>query len=142
MDIIQVCPVCGSVGVEVESKTVKCLVKSDLIAKQIKNKNWSVCINSDCNAAYFNDEMIFKINEIKVPLWFKDLGSEVPICYCSVLTRGEIINAVKNGCKTIDEVQKYTGKNITGKCREENPLGKCCRNVFLKTMEENSKKSV
>lgn len=142
MEIIQVCPACSSVGVEVESKTIKYMLKADLREKQIKDKNWSVCINSDCNVAYFNDGMIFKTDDIKVSLWFKDSGLDVPICYCSALTRGEILNAVKNGCKTIDEVQKYTNKNITGKCREKNPLGKCCGNVFLKTIEEGRKNKV
>lgn len=47
--------------------------------------------------------------------------TEVPICYCSNLTEKEIFNAVTDGCKTIDDVQEYTDKNITGKCMTENP---------------------
>jgi hypothetical protein len=38
------------------------------------------------------------------------------------LTRGEIKNAVKQGKRTIDEVQAFTQKNITGLCEERNPL--------------------
>jgi hypothetical protein len=30
------------------------------------------------------------------------------------LSAGEIKEAVKNGCKNIDDVQNYTKKNITG----------------------------
>lgn len=52
------------------------------------------------------------------------------ICYCSDLKRGEIRNAVKNGCRTIADVRKYTGKNTTGQCAEKNPSGKCCHDVF------------
>lgn len=64
---------------------------------------------------------------------------DVPICYCSNLTEIEKFNAVRNGCKSIDDVQEYTDKNITGKCKTENPLGKCFRNVFLKAIEDAEK---
>jgi hypothetical protein len=136
MKIIKVCPVCGSVCVEVDSVTVDSMLNQDLNEDQIKNKSWAVCVNANCNVSYFNEKITLKINDIKVPLWFKDFGLEVPICYCSNLTRGEIIDAVKNGCRNIKEVQTYTKKNITGKCKKEKPLGQCCRNVFLQTIEE------
>ena len=60
----------------------------------------------------------------------KNDGDDALICYCSDITRGEIKNAVKSGCRTIADVRKHTNKNITGQCREKNPSGKCCENVF------------
>lgn len=60
----------------------------------------------------------------------------VVICYCSELTRGEIQAAVKNGCRTIADVRKYTSKNITGQCAEKNPSGKCCGSEFLSEIKK------
>ena len=57
-------------------------------------------------------------------------AADAVICYCSDLTRGEMKNAVKNGCRTIGDVRKYTNKNITGQCAEKNPSGTCCHKVF------------
>ena len=137
MEIIQICPECGNPGISVPETAVKhnlIISASTVINSNIK---WSICSNPDCNCSYFSKDHKFKNTDLIKPLWFKDKGESVPICYCSDLSRGEIRNAVKKGCKTIDAVQKYTNKNITGLCEQRNPLGKCCRNVFLKTILES-----
>jgi bacterioferritin-associated ferredoxin len=134
MEIIQVCPQCGFPAIGVNEKAVKFNIiasKTEMINKPSK---WSVCNNPDCDCTYFSKNIVFKTTDLNTALFFKDNSDDVPICYCSNLTRGEIQEAVKNGCKTIDDVQNYTRKNITGFCEERNPLGKCCRNVFLKTI--------
>jgi hypothetical protein len=135
MKIIPICPVCGAVGIDVNRKTVKCMLKEKPKKQTLKGKLWAVCSNPGCKVAYFSGKTAFETEALKVPLWFKDPGANVPICYCSKLTRGEIAAAVKGGCKTIGAVQKKTGKNITGKCRKRNPLGRCCRDVFVKAIE-------
>lgn len=138
MEIIQICPKCGlpSVGVNVAAIRYNII---DSCKGQIGSvTKWSVCNNPNCDCSYFSKYITFKTTDLKVPLFFKDNSDSVPICYCSDLTRGEIKNAVRNGCKSIDDVQDYTKKNITGFCEERNPLGKCCRNVFLRTISESS----
>jgi hypothetical protein len=137
MEIIQVCPRCGLPAVAVNAGAVKYnVVESlqDLIS--IKNK-WSVCINPACDCSYFSKTRVFSTSDLKLSLFFKDKSDNVPICYCSNLTRGEIKEAIKNGCMSIDDVQNYTKKDITGMCEERNPLGKCCRNVFLRTISDS-----
>jgi NAD(P)H-nitrite reductase large subunit len=52
------------------------------------------------------------------------------ICFCSDLSLNEITNAVSNGCCTIAEVRNFTNKNITGNCKEKNPMGICCHKEF------------
>lgn len=136
MEIIQICPVCCLPAVAVNAEAVKYNVIGSLqhlINLKIK---WSICVNPACDCSYFSKTRNFRTADLNVPLFFKDKSDNVPICYCSDLTRGEIKNAVKNGCKSIDDVQNYTRKDITGMCKERNPLGKCCRNVFLKTISD------
>lgn len=139
MDLIKICPVCGSLGVEVEPITVKCMLKDNLKAEITDDVKWYICSGDKCEITYFSNNNKFSKKDVRVLIWYKEQTSRVPICYCSNLTEEEILNAVKNGCQTIDDVQKYTNKNITGKCQTENPLGKCCRNVFLKTIDDAEK---
>lgn len=137
MEIIQICPKCGmpAVAVNVEAVSFNIIQSSKLLV-DVKNK-WSVCVSPDCECSYFSKNLIFTTSDLVVPFFFKDDSDNAPICYCSNLTRGEIKNAVKNGCKSIDDVQNYTEKNITGLCKERNPLGKCCRDLFLKTISDS-----
>jgi hypothetical protein len=136
MEIIQICPKCGLPAIGVSETAARFnLIDSGNRIPDSKIK-WSICNNPDCDCSYFSKKQVFTIADLIKPLFFKDTGGNVPICYCSELTRGEIINAVKKGCKTIDDVQEFTKKDITGFCEEKNPLGKCCRNVFLKTISE------
>jgi len=138
MEIIQICPKCGQPAISVDFKTVEYnLIDSSKLTIE-SNLKWSICNNPNCDCSYFSKRQIFKTTDLIKPLFFKDSNDNVPICYCSDLTRGEIKNAVKQGMRTIDDVQKYTQKNITGFCEERNPLGKCCRNVFLKTISDQN----
>lgn len=138
MEIIQICPKCGQPAIAVDFKTVEYnLIDSAKLTIE-SNVKWNICNNPNCDCSYFSKRQIFKTTDLIKPLFFKDSGDNVPICYCSDLTRGEIKNAVKQGMKTIDDVQKFTKKNISGLCEERNPLGKCCRNVFLKTIADNN----
>jgi hypothetical protein len=133
MDIIEICPVCSSLGVKIEPITVKSILK-DYLKAEIDEKRMVHFSGNECEITYFSNNKQFSKKDFRVLIWYKEQVSKVPICYCSDLTEEDIFNAVKNGCKTIDNVQEYTNKKITGKCQTENPLGKCCRNVFLKTI--------
>lgn len=137
MEIIQLCPKCGFPAISVNEKAVRFNVIDSLKPMIEPNLKWSICNNPLCDCSYFSKKHNFKTTDLIKPLFFKDNSDNVPICYCSDLTRGEINNAVKKGKRTIDEVQEFTQKDITGHCEERNPLGKCCRNVFLKTISDS-----
>ena len=139
MEIIKICPKCGLPGVKVNNKAVLYnLRKSGKVKSEIKLK-WSICINPKCDCSYFSSNILFSAADLVKPLFYKDESDNVPICYCSDLTRGEIRNAVQYGCKTIREVQDFTKKNVTGYCEKRNPLGKCCKQVFLRIIKESMK---
>jgi bacterioferritin-associated ferredoxin len=136
MKLIQICPSCGQPGIRVKEDAVKYnIVNFKRKHKETRTK-WNICINPGCESSYFSGKDLFTTSDLRKPLFFKDSSDDVLICYCSDLTRGEIKDALRNGCKTIKDVQKYTGKKITGHCETRNPLGKCCRNIFLRTISE------
>lgn len=139
MEIIQICPKCGQPAISVNYKTVEYNLIDTAKLNIESNLKWNICINQNCDCSYFSNKQIFKITDLIKPLFFKDNSDNVPICYCSDLTRGEIQNAVKHGMRTIGDIQKYTQKNITGYCEVRNPLGNCCRNVFLRTISDQKK---
>lgn len=136
MNIIAICPDCGSLGVEVEPITVKSMLNDTLKAEIRDSEEWYICSGDNCEITYFSKNKKYSKKDIRVLIWYKEQSTEVPICYCSSLTEEEIFNAVKKGFRAIDDVQEHTNKNITGKCQTENPLGKCCRNVFLKAIND------
>ena len=127
MTIIPICPKCGTPAIPVSPEVVLHFAKTP----PIPDKRWSACVSATCPVAYFSKVQTIGKNELHQALWYKDGRQEVPICYCSQLTRGEIHAAVQNGATTIDEIQNMTRKNRTGHCQRENPLGGCCREAFL-----------
>ena len=48
------------------------------------------------------------------------------ICYCSSVTKKQVVLAIKNGANSINEIQRTTGAGVGGRCKELNPLGRCC----------------
>ena len=123
------CPECSREGKSIKTETLNNMLNDD-IKDKIKENDYCACINSDCNVSYFNGKNIFLINDTRVKIWYKDDGPDVPICYCSKIYRGEITEAVEKNYDTIEKIREYTGKNITGKCTTENPLGICCHKEF------------
>ena len=46
------------------------------------------------------------------------------ICYCSNVTKADIIKALDNGAKTLKDIQNATEACTKGMCKELNPKGK------------------
>ena len=46
------------------------------------------------------------------------------ICYCDQVTKGEIIEAMEKGAKTLADIKRMTGACCSCKCAELNPSGK------------------
>ena len=130
MSLIEICPRCGSVGVSVKKSTVSSLPKKEYNLKE--SKGISACIAKACDVAYFSEKITILLSDVKVPFWYKDDSDNVPICYCCNITRGDIKKAIAKGGKTISAIKKKSEKKRSGKCKKNNPLGKCCQNVFLR----------
>ena len=48
------------------------------------------------------------------------------VCYCDHVTKGEILEAMEQGAKTLADTRRMTGACSSCKCKEMNPSGKCC----------------
>jgi len=62
------------------------------------------------------------------------------ICYCKNVTVDEIERAVVKGAKTLSDIQAITGACTGNKCKELNPLGRCCsEDIKAMLNDDNSK---
>lgn len=43
------------------------------------------------------------------------------ICYCSNVTKDEIIGALENGARTLNDIRQMTGACTKGDCKNRNP---------------------
>ena len=54
-------------------------------------------------------------------------GLEEVVCYCSNVTKGDIIDAVAEGAETLEQVSTFNNAGSGTDCALKNPSGKCCR---------------
>lgn len=131
------CPCCHKKGIPVSYDTVLSL-SNDFIKTTLQYNKFYLCKNKTCDVAYYSDDRIIKINEIKVPIWFKKKKEKFIVCYCRNITIDDIKIAVSNIEKeiTIENVIKYLGKeNIPTNCRINMPTGENCNQLFLNAIE-------
>ncbi len=118
------CPRCGAVGRKVPAETVPALVLP-AYRQLARSESFFLCRSSHCPIVYFgeNRQTQFSRHSVSVPVWFKETGDDVLICYCSGVTRGDIRRSVLQGARTPAEVKKATGAGDGGQCLTKNPAG-------------------
>lgn len=68
------------------------------------------------------------------------MDNQEMVCYCSNVTKGEIVEALKNGANDLNDIRKMTGACTKGNCKELSPRGKCCSPVIMQIIEEYKEK--
>ena len=138
VDKNSVCPICKGDTQEVNSITVKHFV-IDSIIDMVHDGSYHICLNEDCDVVYYDLEknVIFKKEDIKIPIWYKKNADPKYICYCNQVTEQQIANSVLNyGAINIKDIIRLTGAMKNGKCEINNPLGKCCSPYIQKTINK------
>ena len=59
------------------------------------------------------------------------------ICYCSNVSKSEILKAIIDGAKTLQDIRNMTNACTLGKCKELSPKKKCCSSDIIKILNEN-----
>lgn len=60
------------------------------------------------------------LNDLKV------VNPDKIICYCKHVSQKKIESTIKQGAKTLSDIQKITGACTGNQCKVLNPSGKCC----------------
>lgn len=45
------------------------------------------------------------------------------ICYCSLVTKGQILDALDQGARTLKDIRQMTGACTLARCKEMSPRG-------------------
>lgn len=121
------CPVCRTVGQSIPFETVKSLVKHPTLSPSMKDTDFFICLALDCEVVYFSHDVVFRQEDVAVPVAFKTRASPKFVCYCNGITEEEISRAVVGGgAKTIGDIARVTGAMKNGTCLTNNPKGVCC----------------
>lgn len=130
------CPSCEKMGQKVPNQTVKSLILADS-QNGVGNNDYFLCMNPDCNVAYYNSESTFEKSALKVPLWYKKDAAPKYACYCRKITQEEVTKTVQQTDLTdAGAIMKHLRGNVKSNCKMNNPTGHCCHPVFNEMVEK------
>ncbi|KAF0194360.1 MAG: hypothetical protein FD169_1829 [Bacillota bacterium] len=130
------CPKCQSVGQSVSSVTVRHMVLEGL--RVVSDEEYSLCLNEGCDVVYYSGlDTLYRKDQVRVPVWFKNDASPRYICYCNKVTVEQLEDAVRNkGARTLRDLVKVTAVMKNGDCERQNPTGKCCSTAIMKIVHD------
>lgn len=121
----RICPGCGQMGKRVQLITLKALLKPSALEIIRAEGLYAFCPNALCDVVYFSTSHIFEKRMLKVPVFQKDDGLAVPVCYCFGWTRQRLIETDLKSRRPLDEIRQHVQANRCG-CEVNNPQGTCC----------------
>jgi hypothetical protein len=121
------CPVCGQPGAAVQLQTVKALL-TEIALRRVQLTHYRFCSTQACQIVYFGDAGDrFDTEDIRVPVWQKQISGSRNLCYCFGETEGVIRAELAQSGRT--EVVDRIREHIAGQgcaCEIRNPRGVCC----------------
>lgn len=133
------CPFCQQKGKNIPLITLKSLLKPKALETIHPEFSYAFCSNQACEVVYFSDSQTFGKEMLKVSVFQKDIGLDVPVCYCFDWTRGRLIQAVQENQRPIDHIRQQVQANRCG-CEVNNPQGACCLGnvtAFVRNMKDS-----
>lgn len=122
------CPEAGVPGKKVGWETVSSLVRSAVFSILPAGGDYYFCDASACDVVYFDATgVLIRKSDLRIPVHQKDLGPDVPVCYCFGHTPGTIAEEIeRTGHSTV--LADITKKVKAGECfcETSNPQGTCC----------------
>jgi hypothetical protein len=121
------CPECGSRGKRVDLITPKSLLLPSALERLVPKDTYYFCAQPPCETVYFSEGSRFGVDELKVPVFQKDRGQHVPVCYCFDWTRQRIGDEIARTGES-SAASSITEHVQAGRCACEvnNPQGTCC----------------
>jgi len=132
------CPVSGTRSRQVDSLTVKSLVRHLPFGEA--STQYYFCEAPDCDVIYFPyraDAARFHRADLLVRVWPKDRGDDTPICYCFGVTWKKIRQEFgRADGPTAAERIKAEVQAGNCACEVKNPSGKCCLGNLARATQE------
>jgi len=125
---VMVCPVNGARSKQVETLTVKSLLRR--LPLGMPNTQYYFCDSSECEVVYFpldSKAPLFYRGDLTVRVGAKETEEPIPVCYCFGFTRRDLENEIaETGRSTVaDQIRTEVNAGNCA-CEVKNPSGKCC----------------
>ncbi|RLD68118.1 MAG: hypothetical protein DRI84_00615 [Bacteroidetes bacterium] len=134
--IIPDCPECKRTGKLVPNTIFKAILNRESQQLIDRNQKNYICMNTDCNVAYYTPNSTLDLSHLRREIWFKKSSKKNIICYCNNIDREQIEEVVKiHGLQTWEEITSHYRSKVVEKCEQLNPTGSCCRDTFAKSIE-------
>lgn len=124
----QQCPQDQSQGKPVKLITLKSLLIPQALERLHSQASYRFCSSVDCPIVYFSTAGdTFTTDDLKVPVFQKNPGQVVPVCYCFGWTRHRIQQDLEQKEQT-SAIATITAHIQAGRCGCEvnTPQGSCC----------------
>ena len=121
------CPVTHTSGQPVKLVTLKALLRPQALQRLSPAETFQFCPDHLCDVVYFNPTQVFRVSDVKVPVFQKNDDGQTPACYCFGITRNEMQEArdASRGAELIARIKSHIKAGRCG-CEVNNPQGRCC----------------
>ena len=135
---VKSCPECGSRSKQVETHTVRSLVRH--LPFGMPPAQCYFCEATGCDVVYFASHPgapIFRRGDLLVRVGAKEGGDAGLVCYCFGITRKVIGDEIRQTEKsTVAEQIKAEVQAGNCACEVKNPSGKCCLGNVTRVVQE------
>lgn len=130
------CPSCSKTGQKVANETVKNLVQANC-QSNVGEKDFYLCMNPNCDIAYYNSESVFEKSALKKLLWYKKNSTPKYACCCRKITQEEVTKTVMDtGLTKAGPIMQHLRGNVESNCKINNPTGHCCFPAFNRLIKK------
>ncbi len=132
------CPECGSRSKQVDTLTVKSLVRK--MPFGMVPAQYYFCEETACDLVYFPSDAeapSFHRGDLLVRVGLKEETDPIPVCYCFGVSRQDIWDEIREkGKSSVAERIKAEVKAGNCACELKNPSGKCCLGNVTRAVQE------
>jgi len=116
------CPSNGRAGRKVGTITLKALLLPPALATFEPAAEYRYCPDPACDTVYYGGGHEYRRADVEVPVYAKEAGDDVPVCYCFGWTRRRLREA---GPVAAEQIRGHVQAGRCG-CEVNNPKGRCC----------------
>lgn len=120
------CPACQSVGSRVGELTVKALL-TEVALQRFEPGDYRFCGEPTCPVVYCGANAAFTTEDLRVPVWQKQVPGHRTVCYCFGENEADIHAEVQQTGQSlaVDRVRQHIAAGRCA-CDVRNPKGSCC----------------
>lgn len=120
------CAECGSIGRTVPLLTLQALLVPHALERLAK-VDYHFCAVPTCDTVFFGEAVVFRLDEITVPVFQKRPQGGRTVCYCLGIDEDTIRTEVEgHGTSASAERIRALVRDDRCACEVRNPQGTCC----------------